>query len=529
MHSLNKIANSILKNVQKPDKWPESERECALQNIFGAMQRFIEAPNYKNKEVILSLATGYDLSQKPRLGIWRISEYEVELMNCLYLCASGLNIYSVKLFLYDLIQDNTYLQRKFSCALNRKSDYIETYRMLQPPLDMFYFIWYEYIHIESRSFADQIISSINELIQHDGDIIRITDSLLSIINDLSYFNSKKRNRDWTFSKDEIIKIFALESSLLKRCGKKINIRPVKGVLKMAISNYILKSRNGYNDDYICKYVPEDTVTSSLENHEIWLKNVVKLNDKREEKVLPQLFVNKKWLNVDWVKRIDFTPTRIYFASSFSKKSNDKDMKDEYGSCMYGFKNDKIDETISPIIIKEKNGERMPVLSQVLSFDVLYDVNLAKEELKFLCKVIDLFDLEEEEKCKFMEEILQYWILSVKDKKWDYEQERRYVLFMYEDYEYLEVRIEDDFLKLKSSLLLLPDFFLGKNSFKSHLKKYIDNKREVAVMKDYKFCEECFSIDYDSVHNKAQSCPICGSEQFHMVRYMERNRWVKPDR
>lgn len=129
MHSLNNMANSILEKVQKPDKWPESERECALENIFGAIQRFIEEPNYKNKEVILSLATGYDLSQKPILGIWRVSEYEVALMSVLYLYASGLNIYSVKLFLYDLIQDNVYMQKGFSNALNRQSDYIETYQM----------------------------------------------------------------------------------------------------------------------------------------------------------------------------------------------------------------------------------------------------------------------------------------------------------------------------------------------------------------------------------------------------------------
>lgn len=518
MHSLNEIANSVLEKVQKPDKWPESERECALENIFGAIQLFIEEPNYKNKEVILSLATGYDLSQKPILGIWRISEYEVELMNVLYLYASGLNIYSVKLFIYDLIQDNTYLQMKFSYALNRQSDYIEIYRMLCHPLDIFYFIWYEYIHMKSRNFADQIISSIKELMQQSGDIDLITDSLLSIINDLSYFNCKKRNTVWTFSKDELAKIFAFEANLLQKCGRKINIRPVKGLLKMAISNYILKSRYGYNDDYICKYVPKETVSSSLENHEIWLKNIAKLNDKREEKVLPQLFVNKKWLNIDWIKNIDFTPVRTYFVSSFNKESNSKDMGSEYGSCIYGYKNDKIAETISPIIIKEKNGERMPVLSQVLSFDVLYDVNLAKEELKFLCKIIDMFDLEDDEKCKFLEEILQYWILSVKDKKWDYEKERRYVLFMYEEYDYLEVKIEDDFLKLKSSLLLLPDFLLGNNPFKTHLKMYIDNKREVAVMKDYMFCEDCFSIDYDSVHVEAQSCPICGSKQFYMVKY-----------
>lgn len=518
MHSLNKMANNILKKIQKPDKWPENERECALQNIFSAMQRFIEEPNYKNKEVILSLSAGYDISQRPILGICRISEYEVELMNVLYTFASALNIYSVKLFIYDLIQHNTHLQRQFACALNKENDYIEEYQGLLLPLNIFYFIWYEYVHIESRTFADQIISSINEQIQEGGDINLITSSLLSMINDLSYFNSKKRNKAWAFSKEELFKIFALEARLLKKSEQKINIRPVKGLLKMAVSNYILKSRYGYNDDYVCKYVPKETVSASLDNHEIWLKNIDKLNDKREEKVLPQLFVNKKWLNVDWVKSIDFMLTRTYFASSFSKKNNDEYMKDEYGSCIYGFKNDKIAETIAPILIKKKNGERMPVLSQVISFDILYDVNLAKEEINFLCKLIDLFDLEKKEKCKFLEEILQYWILSVKDKKWDYEKERRYVLFMYEDYDYLEVKIEDDFLKLKSSLLLLPDFFLGKNSYKTNLKMYIDEKREVAVMKDYMFCEDCFSIDYDSVHSNAQSCPICGSKQFHMIKY-----------
>lgn len=518
IHKFNKMANDMLKGVQKPDKWPESERECALQNIFGAMKRFIEEPNYKNKEVILSLATGYDLSQKPILGIWRISEYEVELMNVLYMMASGLNIYSVKLFLYELIQDNTYFQKGFSSALNRENDCIETYSMLESPLDIYYFIWCEYIHIESRSFADQIICSTNKLIQQGIDINHMANSLLIIINDLSYFNSKKRNKVWAFSRDELVKIFAFEARLLKRSGRKINVRPTKGLVKMAISNYILKSRYGYNNAYICKYIPEETVSSSLENHEIWLKNIAKLNDEREEKVLPQLFANKKWLNVDWIKNIDFAPTRMYFASSFSKELNNKKMKDKYGGCIYGYKNDKIAETIAPIIIEEKNGIRLPKLSQVTSFDVLYNVNMAKEELNFLCEIIDMFDLEEREKCQFYEEILQYWILSVKDKKWDYEKERRYVLFLYEDYDYLEMKIENEFLKLKTSLLLLPDFILDKNPFKNRLKMYIDNKREVAVMKDYMFCEECFSIDYDSAHRRVQSCPICGSKQFSFIKY-----------
>ena len=46
--------------------------------------------------------------------------------------------------------------------------------------------------------------------------------------------------------------------------------------------------------------------------------------------------------------------------------------------------------------------------------------------------------------------MQYWILSVKDAKWSGERERRYVIFMYDDYDYRETEIDDTFLKVKTS-------------------------------------------------------------------------------
>lgn len=105
---------------------------------------------------------------------------------------------------------------------------------------------------------------------------------------------------------------------------------------------------------------------------------------------------------------------------------------------------------------------VPYISQVITFDVLYDEDEAKEELVYLFSIIDMFDLTDVDKRDFLQEILQYWILSVKDHKWINERERRYVLFLYDDYEYKEIEFDDVFLKVKTSLFITPDFILGEN-------------------------------------------------------------------
>lgn len=86
----------------------------------------------------------------------------------------------------------------------------------------------------------------------------------------------------------------------------------------------------------------------------------------------------------------------------------------------------------------------PYIAQTLAFDVIYDVEEAKRELTYLFGVIDMFNMSDAEKKKFLEEIMQYWILSVKDAKWSGERERRYVIFMYDDYDYRETEIDDTF-------------------------------------------------------------------------------------
>jgi len=162
-----------------------------------------------------------------------------------------------------------------------------------------------------------------------------------------------------------------------------------------------------------------------------------------------------------------------------------------------------------------DGTKFPFFSQVIAFDVIYDREEAKKEINFLCSIIDCFEMSDFDKKSFLEEILQYWILSVKDKNWSHERERRYVLFMYDDYDYREVDITDSrFLKLKTSLFIQPDFILGENPVKPYIRRMVDNKREAISMKPYLFCEDCLNRDFDIVaggNTEIVECSICASK------------------
>lgn len=82
------------------------------------------------------------------------------------------------------------------------------------------------------------------------------------------------------------------------------------------------------------------------------------------------------------------------------------MKKKYGECVYGYKNDRLVELLAPIHLRHNEEEQTyPAFSQVIAFDVLYDKEMAKEEILFLCKIISLFKIDDSEKHDFLEEII----------------------------------------------------------------------------------------------------------------------------
>lgn len=515
--------------VDKPENWPANAIECQLENIHTQLEQFKEEPNYKNKEVLISLVSDYDLNQRSMLGLFRTTEYEVACINSLFIDSLMHQFNTLKTYLYELVGYKTRMQKIASWFPEGNTTLeVKEFEGLFPQLKLYYFT-YQKFTVENKNYAEQLVEVIEDMIKYSQDndsedgfqemVASITNAYISLLNDISYFRCKKRTRIWAFNRDEIYMLFQLAAKLIKLNGDSPVVRPLKGVLMTSISNYILKSRNDYNEDYVCKYISTEVAKKSISNHQIWMSIIENLNDNREQRVVPELFEENGWNRYSWAKNINFEPKRKYYVSSFCKSMNDSEMSKDYGACIYGYKDDRMAEVLAPIMFWNKRGERIPVFTQVIAFDVIYDREEAKKEIEFLCSIIDCFDMNDIDKTKFLEEILQYWILSVKDSKWSHEQERRYVLFMYDDYDYNEIDISDPkFLKLKTSLFIEPDFILGHNPVKAYVRMMVDDKRYAISMKPYLFCQNCLNRDFDIIAGceKDDICPICGSKDVSIV-------------
>lgn len=511
--------------VDKPKDWPANAIECQLENISTQFDKFKADPSYKNKEVLVSLVSDYDLNQRSMLGLFRTTEYEVACINSLFVESHIHQFNSLKTYLYELVGSKTRMQKIISWFPegNTVLD-IKEFEGLFPPLKLYYYTYQQFTVEKNKNYALHLIEFIEDIVNYSQensseDMFQdtmeiITNAYISLLNDISYFRCKKRTGIWAFNRDEIYLLFQLAAKLIKINRESPVVRPLKGVLMTSISNYILKSRNDYNEDYVFKYVSPEVAEKSILNHQIWMSIIENLNDDREQRVIPELFEEKGWNSYSWAYNIDFEPTRKYYVSSFCKSMNDSLMHKDYGTCVYGYKDDRMAELIAPTMLRgKKRGQKIPIFSQVVAFDVIYDREEAKKEIEFLCSIIDCFDIKDTDKKTFLEEIMQYWILSVKDPKWSHERERRYILFLYDDYEYIETDISDPkFLKLKTSLFIEPDFILGNNPAKSYIRMMVDEKRHSISMKPYMFCSYCLNRDFDIVagNKEVDLCPICGS-------------------
>jgi len=428
------------KMAEKPKDWPMNAREMALEAVCEKVEEFRKNPSYKTREVLLSLVCNHDLNQSTGIGLMRVTEYEVATINYLYMIGAAHQINLLKVYLYDLITETTRLQKIMSWCNpvlgvnDEEAARIITYEKgLMLPLKLYHFAYQKYTIEKEFSFAEQLISVVNGVLQvstTEDEVDSITYAYSALLHDISNMHGNKKERIWEFTREELLELFNLEAKILK-----------------------------INNKSPIKYLPKNVAKESVTNHQIWMKKTELLNDKREQKVIPELFQDTSWVKYDWIKDIDFTATRTYYVSCFSKAINSNEMQKDYGQCLYGYKNDRIVDLIAPIGImklKKRNNANddlpdtieRPYISQVIAFDVLYDETEAKKELEYLFDVINMFAMSDSEKKQFLQEILQYWILSVKDYEWQEEKERRYVIFLYEDYDYKEVEVDDTFLKIK---------------------------------------------------------------------------------
>lgn len=97
--------------IDKPEGWPANAIECQLENIQMQLDEFMRNPSYKNKEVLVSLVSDYDLNQRSMLGLFRTTDYEVACINDLFMWAYLINFNTLKTYLYELIGNKTRMQK----------------------------------------------------------------------------------------------------------------------------------------------------------------------------------------------------------------------------------------------------------------------------------------------------------------------------------------------------------------------------------------------------------------------------------
>lgn len=506
-------------DVEKPSDWPQNQREARLSNIEYAIEKFRTEPNYGNKEILLSLLVELDPNQYDSFGMTRITDYEVALINKLYFLAKAMNLSDLELYLYKEITETTRLVNmllKMDIGVMESHDF-DKYGGLVLPLKLYFIAYQNYNYCKQRSFCDELLDAVNifETFEKQGKIFLkdIEYAFINLLYDLSNASGINTIPVIEFNRDELLKLLKKGFELVKKTGNNPNKRPLKGVLKMTIANWILRSRNNYDHSPVFKCLTNVASSSSVHNKEVWMQSISFLNDKREGKTIKEIFANKKWINYDWAKKVNVNNPYTFYVTSFTKTKPTEKLKHRYGKNVYGYRSDKIASSIAPLI--NKNGSAC--FGQTLSFDVLYDRSEAKKELNFLFQIINLMSITDAEKIQFANEIISYWYLSFKDKKWGEENERRYQIFYYDEYPYFELNRDDRFIKIKSLLFLYPDNVSKDNNQFDKIKVNIREKYYAIATKKFIQCKDCLNIDYEIFNgDKPYTCPVCGSSNSSLI-------------
>ena len=527
------------RRISNPRLWPCNDREWLLEQVHNAIVGFAYNQNVETETHLITLVNDYDFNLCCNIGRVRVTKYEVQLISEIYYIAKTYCLFSVVAFLYEIVAETTHMHRMVRLSrkmifkhtrIEPKTSIIRPYKDLPHSLQMYQLMYSSSIWDYAPSFSAYMIEFMSRILGGDIPLGLYQYQVLNFVTilcDLSFMRGTPKEVINHFERKELLDLFRYEADLLAKAKLNPLVRPLKGMLMLQIGNYILKSRNGYYVGAVYRCLHENDAAKSWENGQIWMKRIELLNDKRERKVLPELFKDTSWVGFDWVRDLDFTPIRQYYVTSFSKCRPNQDMLDEYGKCVYGFKGDAIADLIAPL--EKRTWERCGqsesneplefsdcIQSQVVVMDVLYDIDKAKEELKLLCSIVDSFQISSADKKKFLEEILQYWLLSIKDPKWEHEQERRYTVFKHEASEYEGLEGDETFLKIKTSLFKNPDFVLGSNPNFEKLKQNAERDIQTRSTKSCRFCRDCLNRDYTIWGENIEVCPICGSRNVEVV-------------
>lgn len=152
--------------TEKPEKWPANAIECQLENILVQIDKFKKDPSYKNKEVLVSLVTDYDLNQRSTLGLFRTTDYEVERINTLFIEANFLQLNALKTYLYELIGSKTRMQKIVSWFPETDATLeVDLFEGLFPQLKLYYLTYQKFTVEKNKNYAEQLIEVVENIVQ----------------------------------------------------------------------------------------------------------------------------------------------------------------------------------------------------------------------------------------------------------------------------------------------------------------------------------------------------------------------------
>ena len=206
-------------NVEEPEDWPQNNREASLSNVWNYMKKFFENPSFSNKELVLALVVQDELNQSNDIGIVRVTNYEIALMNSIFYMAFITNFSEVKNYLYRMLTRIVSQKKLFIFSMNKTFEeafFIDNYMKLIPNLKFFYTIYAIYSCEKETPFYKVLINFVKNKINKSNDneykcfIFRCYNLLLY---DLSFDTSGFVTTFCKFTRKQLKSLFKLQARM----------------------------------------------------------------------------------------------------------------------------------------------------------------------------------------------------------------------------------------------------------------------------------------------------------------------------
>lgn len=515
-----------------------NDRELKVELVWESVRSYYVDPNPMTRDVMVTHANDLEESDLRSRGVGRISEYEIELISRIYHAGCCLGSSAVKMFAYHVAMEWVRLKSDEDIGT-----LLDSHRDVIPrQLRLFCNVYSAYRQDEQhRSFWYWLINKVEKFLAIVGSSAQLDfleHAYVSLLMDVSCALGGERDSLYRVTADEVIALVKMEADILHRGDKSIMTRPLKGTLMIQLSYLLLKMRKSGTPSVVYKHMSNEDLRKALDNGELWIRDTRDLNDKWEGVPAQEIVEEMSKDGVSWLKNVNWSYGKTFYVACYSREREGVDLDARYGECTLAYNADRLVDFLGPIYLhvehlKHQDGseykEGYPMLSQVAVLDVMYDREEARKELELLVRCIDTLGRYDSEKQEFFGEILQYWKLSIKDpvdradpdKKWYREAERRYVIFYYDDYNYIHQRLDNRWLKLASTVVMAPDGVFGDLDSRSfmELKDNLGVRYESTTLNDYYTCDECLARTYPSGSGSLPKCRMCGSQRLSYHRFL----------